>query len=97
MPTAIHLSVHLRSTDSPMTVRLASDMPTMVHPSAHLHSSDSPMMTELAFRYANNDTPQCPLTSYRRSNGGGVSLPTYRQRYISVSTYYPTDSPWRWS
>ena len=43
------------------------------------------MMEELASRHANNGTSQCPLASYRKSNDGGVSLPTCQQRYILVS------------
>ena len=53
-----------------------SDMPTTVHLIAHLPPTESPMTAELAFRHANDGTSQCPLTSYRKSNDGGISLPT---------------------
>ena len=73
-----------------------SDMPTTVHLSVHLHPTESPMTVVLAFRHANNGTSQRPLTLYRKSNDGGVSLPKCRQWYITVRTYYLQKVQWRW-
>ena len=45
------------------------------------------MAVELAFWHANNGTAKCPITRYRKSNDGGVSLPTHQRQFISVHTY----------
>ena len=80
-----------------MTVDLAFRMPTTVDLSVYLLSTKSPITTELAFRHSNTGTSLYPLTSYRKSNDGGISLPKCRQRYIIVRTYSLQEVQWRWS
>ena len=88
MPTTVHLSIHLPPTENPMKVELAFRHADNGTSQADLPATERPMTVELTFRHANNGTSQCPLTLYRRSNNAGVSLPTCRQRYISVPTYH---------
>ena len=64
--------------------------------SVHLPPTESSIMKELAFQHANNGTSQYPLTSYRKSSDGGVSLPKCRQRYITVRNYSLQEVQWRW-
>ena len=62
-------------------------MPKTVHLRGHLPPTDGPVTVELAFRHASNGTSQCTLTSYKKSSGSGVSLPTCQKQDISVPTY----------
>ena len=80
MPATIDLSVYLPATEIPMTEGQPSYMPTTVDLSVPLLAAESPMVEGLAFRHASNGRSQCALTGYRKSNGGGVSLPAFQQR-----------------
>ena len=79
MPTMVYLSVHLHSKESLMVEGQLSGMPTMVYLSVHLPATESPMAEGLASRHANNGRSKYALTSYRKSDGGGVTLPTCQQ------------------
>ena len=94
MLTTVNLSARLLSTESPMAVGLAfrhAHDSTLI---AHLPPTENPMTAELAFRHANDGKSQSTLTSYSKSNDGGVSLPACQQRYVHLSVHLlSTESP----
>ena len=95
MPTRARLSIHLPTTESAMAEGLAFQHANTVDLSVYLPATESPMAEGLALRHASNDRSQCALTIYRKSNGGGVSLSTCQQRYISVCAYPLQKVQWR--